>query len=963
MDPVTFQRKWIGVELKERSASQEHFLDLCRVLGHATPAEMDPTGDVFTFERGASKLSGGEGWADVWYRGHFAWEYKGRRADLKAAYDQLNLYRESLENPPLLVVSDLNKIEIHTNFTGTVKQVHLIDLSTFAEPASQRVLRAVFTDPESLKPGKTRESVTREAAERFSQIAIGMHARGVEPHRAAHYLVQLLFCLFAEDVELLPNRIFSKMVAAGVRDPGRFDRNAAELLTTMNTGGSVAYEIIPRFNGGLFATVDVPGLTVNEIRVLHDAAGLDWSSIEPSIFGTLFERSLDPSQRAQLGAHYTGRNDIERVVEPVVIAPIRRRWEEVRSRADTLKQEWDAAQASLLNPNQSRRRQDRRAAVTRARNAFAQMVADFQEELTAIRILDPACGSGNFLYVALDRLLDLEKEVLTYRATNGLPMGFPAVRPHQVMGLEINEYAQQLAQVAIWIGYLQWMIGNSFSGISEPVLDPLETIRLQDALLDFSGDTVKEATWPEAAFIIGNPPFLGGKRLRSELNDTYVDTLFAVYRGRVSRESDLCCYFFEKARAQIEDGVTSRAGLLATNSIRGGANRDVLQRIKRTGNIFMAWSDEPWILNGAAVRISIVGFDRGEQESKVLNGVLVPAINSDLTSETDITHAPGLQENRGIGFQGGIKAGPFDVEPDVAMHLLSQPINPNGRSNADVVRPYINGADIVRRPRNVWVIDFGVNATEADSALYEAPFEYVREHVFPVRATNRDAKFRSEWWLHGRPRPELREATRNLQRVLVTPRVSKYRLFTFAPGNAYIDSAVVAFARDDDYFFGVLHSRAHEVWSLRMGTWLGKGNDPRYTPTTCFETFPLPWTPGTEPVDDPRVIAIGEAAKRLSDLRETWLNPEGATETDLKKRTLTNLYNARPQWLTNAHDTLDRAVWAAYGWDDSDPSAVEEDTILSRLLALNQRRASATEQRKFVPIHEGNGPSPDPATL
>ena len=252
MNPIEFQRKWIGVELKERSAAQEHFLDLCQVLGHPTLAEMDPTGESFTFERGASKAMGGSGWAEVWYRGHFAWEYKGRRANLKAAYDQLNLYRESLENPPILVVSDLNKIEIHTNFTGTVKETHLIDLATFAEPANRDLLRRVFTDPESLKPGRTRASMTQDAATRFSRIAIGMHARGVEPPRAAHYLVQLLFCLFAEDVQLLPNAVFSKMVAAGVRNPARFDRDATELLTAMNTGGSVAYEAIPRFNGGLF---------------------------------------------------------------------------------------------------------------------------------------------------------------------------------------------------------------------------------------------------------------------------------------------------------------------------------------------------------------------------------------------------------------------------------------------------------------------------------------------------------------------------------------------------------------------------------------------------------------------------------------------------------------------------------------------------------------------------------------
>ena len=578
MDPIAFQQKWIGATLKERSAAQEHFIDLCRVIGHPTPAELDSTGDTFTFERGAAKSIGGQGWADVWYRGHFAWEYKGPHKDLVKAYDQLLRYKDDLENPPLLIVSDLNVIEIHTNFTGTPKVVHRIDLHTFATDASQRLLRQVFTDPEALRPGITVEGVTEEAARQFGAIALGMHQRGVDPHRAAHFLMQLLFCLFAEDVKLLPNTVFSKMVAFGQRNPERFTAEATDLLATMNTGGAVAYEEIPRFNGGLFATVDVPTLTAAEIAILHKAAALDWSAIEPSIFGTLFERSLDPGQRAQLGAHYTGRADIERVIDPVVMTPLRRRWEAVKAEIAPL-----IARRNEATTPQTRR--NREAEIATRLNAFI-------EELTAVRILDPACGSGNFLYVALERLLDLEKEVRVYGAVEaGLPMGIPAVRPHQVLGLEINAYAQQLAQVAVWIGYLQWMIGNGFTGISEPVLDPLETIRLQDALLTFHEDgTVTETEWPAADFIVGNPPFLGGKRMRVELSDEYVNSLFQIYGEKVSRESDFCCYFFEKARQQIVDERSQRAGLLATNSIRGGANRDVLLKIKQTGDIYFAWS-------------------------------------------------------------------------------------------------------------------------------------------------------------------------------------------------------------------------------------------------------------------------------------------------------------------------------------------------------------------------------------
>ena len=358
-----------------------------------------------------------------------------------------------------------------------------------------------------------------------------------------------------------------------------------------------------------------------------------------------------------------------------------------------------------------------------------------------MRVLDPACGSGNFLYVALNHLLTLEKEVMTWRATQAAtPLGIPEVSPRQVMGIEINEYAQELAQVAIWIGYIQWMIENGF-GWREPVLDPLESIRRQDALLTFHEDGT-ETEWPEADFIIGNPPFLGGKRLRAELTDDYVDTLFKVYRGRVAREADLVIYFFERARAHIENGHAKRAGLLSTNSIRGGANREVLKRIKESGDIYMAWSDEPWILNGAAVRISVVGFDDSTEQVKVLNGIRVVSIHPDLTAETDITAAEVLPENAGISFQAGIKVGPFDMAYELARPMLLAPLNVNGRPNSDVVRPFINTLDLVRRPRNVWIVDFGVDTTVEEAALFEKPFEYVMENVKPVRDENRDKRFR-----------------------------------------------------------------------------------------------------------------------------------------------------------------------------------------------------------------------------
>ncbi|MDQ3637800.1 MAG: class I SAM-dependent DNA methyltransferase, partial [Actinomycetota bacterium] len=785
------------------------------------------------------------------------------------------------------------------------------------EPENLRVLRAMFEDPDSLRPARTVESVTEEAARKFARLADGMRARGVEPHEAAHFLNKLLFCLFAEDIGLLAKGIFTEVVEETKAEPDVFARYAGELFVAMRDGGRFLLKKIPRFNGGLYTEGDVVPLTSGELKLLAEAARLDWGSVEPAIFGTLFERSLDPNQRARLGAHYTGREDILAVVEPVLMAPLRREWEMVREKAGT-----EAEKARTLS--------DRTAA--NALRRAESLLLGFAEKLRGVRVLDPACGSGNFLYVSLKELLDLEKEVLTFAGTVGLTPFFPEVSPEQLYGIETSPYAHELAQVAVWIGYLQWRVENGFGTRPEPILGPMTNIKEMDALMlrDENGE-LREPEWPEADVIVGNPPFLGGKRLRAELEDGYVDELFALYRDRVPREADLVCYWFEKAREQIESEKARRAGLLATNSIRGGANRRVLARIRESAGIFFAESDRPWILNGAAVRVSMVGFDDGSEKQKILDGTPADEINADLTGSLDLTQARPLPGNLGIAFMGDTKGGPFDIPPDLARQMLAAAGNPNGRPNSDIVRPWANGLDVTRRPRGVHIIDFGTNTSLEDAALYEIPFEYVNEHVRPAREKSRTT--RSEWWLHERPRVEMRRALAGLPRFLGTPRVAKYRLFVWFDGTTLPDSQIIAFALEEDYSLGLLHSWAHELWALRMGTWMGVGNDLRYTPTTCFETFPFP-----EPDEEQRA-EISAAAKRLDELRRNWLNPEGASEAELKKRTLTNLYNQRPTWLANAHARLDTVVYATYGW----PADLPDEEVLKNLLALNLERAAGED--------------------
>lgn len=929
LTPQEFVEKWRRSKLKERSASQSHFNDLCYMLGHPTPAKADPEGTSFTFEKGASKLTGGLGWADVWKKGFFAWEYKGKHKNLDTAYDQLQLYRDALLNPPLLIVSDMETIVIHTNFTNTIKRTMHLALDDLLTKDGLETLRNAFEHPERLRSDQTTEGVTKQAATEFGRLAESLRAAGHDPEKAAHFLIRILFCLFAEDISLLPENLFTKLIDGTKDDPKRFHELLEQLFGHMTTGGFFGLDRIPHFNGGIFDLAEALPLDRDDLEILAQVAQLDWSSIEPSVFGTLFERGLDPGKRAQLGAHYTSRDDILLIVEPVLMRPLRRRWEEVKEQAKKLAKQWRAADTAG-------------GAKTRLRRKLEQLLHGFADEIADTRVLDPACGSGNFLYVALRQLLNLEKDVIALSANLGLGMFFPTVSPERLYGIEINEYAHELAQATIWIGYIQWLRENGFGQPSEPILKALDNIHQMDAILAFdeAGNPV-EPDWPETDVVIGNPPFLGGNRIRQELGDDYVDALFREYEGRVPAFSDLCCYWFEKARKLIESGRLARAGLLATQGIRGGVNRKVLARIKETGNIFWAQSDRNWIIEGATVHVSMVGFDSGTEQERELDNAVVTRVNPDLTANVDTTGRKVLDENSSVAFQGPSPKAPFDIAENVASRLLSEVGNPNGKPNSDVVRPVVNAKDLAGWPRRMWTIDFATMPM-AEAAQYHEPFEYVKEHVLPIRLkSGQKSGYRKSWWQYGRPRVKMRIAIAELSRFIVTPRHSKHFVMNWLDPQILANDATIIFAREDDYCFGLLQSTIHEQWARRQGTQVREAESGfRYTPTTCFETFPFPWPPGKEPIDDPRVQAIAATAKDLVEKRNRWLNPEGASEAELKKRTLTNLYNQRPTWLDLAHKRLDEAALDAYNW----PHDITDDEILERLLALNLERAGKEKE-------------------
>ena len=652
LTPQAFAQRWGVSTLSERSSYQQHFLGLCDMLGFPKPAETDPKGEFYTFEKGVEKTGGGKGFADVWYKERFAIEYKGKHKDLSAAYQQLLQYREALENPPVLMVTDIERFEIHTNFTGTVPRVYGFTNEELPEPENLRLLRAMFDEPYSLRPTRTVESVTEEAAGKFARLADGLRGRGVDPQEAAHFLNKLLFCLFAEDIKLLPDGLFTRVVTRGVKRPETFNENVSSLFDAMSTGGEFLLEDIPYFDGGLFSDGDTVPLNAAELEVLSEASRLDWSSVEPAIFGTLFERSLDPSQRARLGAHYTSKEDILTIVEPVLMAPLRREWEGVKAKA--------SAEAEKAVTQTGRKASNTLQRAERELSAFA-------ERLRKVSVLDPACGSGNFLYVSLKELLDLEKEVSTFAGEIGLTPFFPEVSPEQLHGIETSPFAHELAQVAIWIGYLQWLVENGFGTRQEPILGPMTNIVEMDAILvrDENGK-LREPEWPDTEVIVGNPPFLGIRKMREEMDRDYVEGLRKLYEGRLPSSVDLVCYWFEKARVLIESGKVSRAGLLATNSIRSGKNRTVLARINESGNIFFAESDRPWIVEGAAVRVSMVGFDDGSEKESELDGMPAVQINANLTGALDLSSASRLKENASITFQGTAQVGPFEIDETTA---------------------------------------------------------------------------------------------------------------------------------------------------------------------------------------------------------------------------------------------------------------------------------------------------------
>ena len=895
MTPTEFISTWQNTTLNEEQGAQSWFNDLCDLVGHPKPAgALDEL--TYTYEQSVET-----GKADCYYENHFCWEFKTAEHQLNEAMRQALGYSMYLKTPPLLVVSAFNVIRIRTNFPRMESVQREVRISELTEPQSEalNILKRVFTDPESFNTGKSRDDVTKETAALFQAVSNDMESSGYGHRELAQYLNQIIFCLYAEGAGLLPSGAFTGLVVNQRRNPDMFRRGAANLFSEMKDGGLFGTETIDHFNGELFA--HIPDVTLNTAALerLAEATEKNWSNIEPSIFGTLFERALGlTEERAPLGAHYTEEADIRRVVEPVILDDLQKDWQQALAQAKAARDAGNVAEA--VNAMQA-----------------------YRQRLAAVKTLDPACGSGNFLYVTLKALLDLERRAMDYQTGLGVNPGPPLVNPAQMMGLEINEYAAQLAKTALWIGYIQWHQVNGLEYANRPILDSIDGIECRDAaiVVNSSGNTVK-AQWPDADYIIGNPPFLGAKDMLTELGDEYTDQLRQTYNGELGGAVDLCCYWFEQARGQIADRRAKRVGLLATQAIRFSSNRRTLERIKETGDIFAAYDDLEWKPeepDSAAVHVSIVCFDDGSETTKTLNGVPASDIDTRLTNAMHLDQAIILPQNAGICFKGPDKGGPFDLTPQDASIMLADS-NPNGRPNSDVVKRYIIGRDLNGKPAERWIIDFGAT-TEPDAQLYSLPYQHCLQIVKPARVKNREKRLRERWWQHRRSGDEVKRAIAPLTRYIGTCQVSKHRCFQYVDTDAMPDGTIVAFCREDDYFLGILESRIHKVWTAAIGTQLReKESGRRYIISECFEKFPFP-TPTAA-----QRQAVAAAAWTLDEQRRNVCRPNGTY-----RRSMTSLYNENPPWLQAAHADLDRTVADAYGW----PPNLPDDELLHRLVQLN----------------------------
>jgi hypothetical protein len=736
-------------------------------------------------------------------------------------------------------------------------------------------------------------AVTTEAAAHMVDLYFQLRDRqAAPPEELRRFIVQAVWVLFAEDVGLLPERVFGNLIGALAGDPSRSSGvEISDLLRRLNIadperrnrGRPIAVPV----NGGAVAeTPEVP-LNTDELRHLVAASAYDWRWVNPTVFGALLEGCLGHDHRWELGAHYTNEEDILSIVRPVIVHPWSERIEAVEDPTKAIR---------LLG------------------------------ELTKFTVLDPAMGCANFLAIAYRELRKLERRLHDRIADLHTEAGMiPPVLPRyplkNIQGIEIDPFAVEIAKATLWMTH--GLIARQYGAAEAPLpLQPLVNLICADSL---------KTDWPAVDAIIGNPPFHGDRRLRGVLGDEYIEWLKSEFGVGVK---DHCVYFFRKAHSHLVKG--QRAGLVATNTISQAKNRDAsLGWIEANGGtIFDATSTKPWS-GDAKVHVSIICWQKGTVPARpyLLDGRTVDGITPSLVAGTEHLTAAPLTANKGIAWVGYYTRGMgFVLDTDEAMDLTADPTG----DYETIVRPFINGDDIVnslnQRPSR-WVIDFGMRTLQ-DAMAYPRALQIVTERVKPGR--EHDPAQMKAWWLFWRARPEMRRTLEGLPRFAICGLTGKRFTLSWAEPSWAPSHACGVFAFDDDYSFGVLSSRLHDWWARANGSTL-KG-DLRYTPTTCFETFPWPMDPS-----DTQREAVANAARSIV--------VERAAACAALGKGLTAVYNAMDDGafvgLRTAHDDLDRAVMACYGL----PMALLDDrpALLAKLFDLNAAAAADPSYAPFAP--------------
>lgn len=1035
-----FIERWKDVTASELATAQSFVIDLCELLEvekpHAT-ADQD-----YMFERPLKEAHGdgsqSDRRVDCYKRGHFILEAKKIKAGshtkgydnaLLLAHAQAQNYARALPaeegRPPFIMVVDVGSvIQLFSEFSRSGgnytpfpdPRSHQIKLHDLRDDKIRDRLRQLWVNPMALDPSRANAKVTLEVATRLAEVAKSLEASGHPPHQVGAFLTRCLFSMFAEDVGLLPaaadgKGAFSQVLQRHREDPATLQRMMQALWADMDRGGfSVALtKEVLKFNGKLFKASQADGYALplkhEQIDSLLAASRASWTEVEPSIFGTLLERALDPTERHALGAHYTPRAYVDRLVMPTIIDPLRAEWADAQAAAVVL-----ANEASELD---GKKRENK---LSEARTE----VRKFHHRLCTVRILDPACGSGNFLYVTLEHLKRLEGEVLNLLDTLGdtqekLGLEGETVTLQQLRGIELNTRAAALAELVLWIGYLQWQARTvGVANIAEPVVHDYGNIENRDAVLaydstepqkdeagnivtrwdgktfkphpitglnvpDESAQTVlmryinpRKAEWPQADFIVGNPPYIGARTIRQALGDGYLHALRSVH-PHVPDNADLVMYWWDKAAELLSNQQIKQFGLITTNSLRQTFNRAILEKWVGNGiSITYVIPDHPWEdgANGAAVRVALTVASAGNLSGRLLEvtkesplgdgeveikvketrGTITPG----LTIGIDVAASPALRANKGMSCVGYQLTGKgFRVDLDQAKKL-----DPEFGKPAARIKPLLTGSDITKTKSASYAIDlFGLNHEEVRRS-YPAIYQWLLDNVKPERDQNNRASLRDHWWIFGEARSTFRPSLANTQRAIATSLTAKHRTFIFVKPDDVCDSTTVIFALPDAFHFGLLSSQIHSLWCLASGGTLE--DRPRYIKSTCFETFPFPSE------DTGLTPELSERIRTLAEQLDAHRKQQQNTHPDL---TLTGMYNVLEKLRSNKtltpkektiheqglvsvlrtlHDELDAASLEAYGWADLGPSPWGDEiaraawtaALLQRLVNLNTRRAA-----------------------